>query len=849
MYRLLHSALFLLLTSFALGQDTLIEVTEEVDAVVLETVPVEVELLNQVWFTDRVGTAVAYFDNSVEPPEAWSLSNSEINFIEVSVQKTTDTKRGNYAATIRFVPRKTGKLTLPSLFFESETKAYETEPIDLVVSEPIRSDTMSLTLTPKKTTVYVGEALHVGLTWDCQINAAELQDLKLYPDFFNDSTVDIVIPRNTEDENKQMGIPVGGRRVIATRTTSDDKDKALGHIELPLYLRFNEPGTYTLPATRLECARLAKTQGDFARYAAHFNNALFETVDTNADYTRIYTLSAPIEIEVLPLPINAEGAEFAGLFAPIDFEVSLNPTEVEIGQLMELTIKVSGHAPHGMIELPTLSYQAGLRERFLVDNELSRIWHQDGTTFKARLRALSTKIEAFPSLQFLIFDPQAGTYIQQTTDPIPLITHPSEGQNFIPLTNYKGAAVTLSNQPEGIWHNLKANRMNDLLNTVFDLLNRYFWIWIILGPVAFICCMPVINEQRRRAKDARYRKCAEAYKNFKGIQNTSAEKWPAFLELMAAHFGSSGKAWTQSDSIKALRSMNASTDEIEHITKLHQAADARDFSSEHPEAAFSQLETLAKRVFKHANLWLLTVLFVSLFFNTTSEASDWAEAEQLFTQAQSAAVGSQVANDLYAQAAFKFQSEAEQSRHPDAAWVNAGNAWFECGAIGRSIAAYRIAQSYRPFDKRLSENISAARALTLNDIPAEKKWWQQIPMRWLQSTVAVVSILFWISLIGLYRFRTRKCGILSACIGLVFLITGLALLRDYRTQKINGTVIVDTLYAKKGPAHAYANAFNEPLHDGAEFTVLENREDWSLVELSDGRQCWIPNTQITTWRD
>lgn len=850
MNHFLYSALLLLLPSVMLGQDSLIEVTEEVDAVILETVPVEIELVNKVWFTDRMGIAVVYFNEPVEAPEAWSLSNSEINFIEINVQETTDKKRGTHAAAIRFNPRKTGKLTLPSLFFESETKAYQTVPIELLVSEPIRSNDMSLTLTPEKTTVYVGEAINMDLTWDCQINAAELQALRLYPDFFNDSNIEIVIPRNTNDEAKHVGIPVGGRRVIATRTKIDDKKKALGLIELPLFLRFNEPGSYTIPATRLECAQLNKaSSGDFARYAAHFNNGLFESVGSDTDYTRIFTLSAPVEIEVLPLPANASGVAFSGLYAPIDFKLSLSTTEVEIGQLMELEIKASAHAPHGMIELPTLSYQPGLRERFLVDNELSRLWHVNGTIFKTRLRALSTKVEAFPSLEFLVFDPQTGKYIKHTTAPIELTTLPSNGQHYIPLTNYKGAAVTLSNQPEGIWHNLKANRMNDLLNTVFDLLNHYFWIWIALGPIAFFCFVPVIREQRRRAQDACYRLRAEAYKRFKSIPNNSVEKWPAFLDLMAAHFGNSGKAWTQSDSVKALQSMEASPEEIEHIEKLHQAADARDFSSKHPEAQFSKLDSLAKRVIKNTNLWLLTLLSACLFFNTTAEASDWEEAEQLFTQAQSEATGSQLANDLYTQAALKFQSEAEQSRHPDVAWINAGNAWFECGAIGRSIAAYRIAQSYRPFDARLSENLAATRALTLNDIPAEKKWWQQIPMRWMQSIVAIISILFWISLIGLYRYRTRNCSVLTALIGVALFITAIALIQASRTQELNGTVIVDTLYAKKGPAHAYSNAFNEPLHDGAEFIVLENRDDWSLVELSDGRQCWILNNQITTWRD
>ena len=36
---------------------------------------------------------------------------------------------------------------------------------------------------------------------------------------------------------------------------------------------------------------------------------------------------------------------------------------------------------------------------------------------------------------------------------------------------------------------------------------------------------------------------------------------------------------------------------------------------------------------------------------------------------------------------------------------------------------------------------------------------------------------------------------------------------------------------------------NEQLHDGVEFTLKEVRDDWALVELADGRECWLPLSQ------
>ena len=59
----------------------------------------------------------------------------------------------------------------------------------------------------------------------------------------------------------------------------------------------------------------------------------------------------------------------------------------------------------------------------------------------------------------------------------------------------------------------------------------------------------------------------------------------------------------------------------------------------------------------------------------------------------------------------------------------------------------------------------------------------------------------------------------------------------------HGVVITESVLARKGPDYAYAAAFHEPLHDGVEFTVLETREGWGRVALTDGRICWLPLSQ------
>lgn len=817
---------------------------EEVQAAELESVSVVVEMINQTWFTDRTGTAVIHFDDLVETPESLPSGVKGLSFIDIEVREASDSRSDKSTVIIRFILRDTGIVTFPSLDFFSETKHYRTIPEQLAVGSVVRTGAMSITLSPAKRQVYVGEPLRIDVTWKCDLEAGRLQALNYYPPFFNDSTVEIVIPRTTEVEQQQVGLPIGGRRVIGKRTLNEGNTKALGTVELPLYLRLSEPGVYTLPATRLECAYLNDGNRNFGQYAAHFNNSLFAPEESDARYERFSVETAPIEIEVLPLPAEGRASSFSGLFAPVRVEVAVTPEALKVGELMQAELKVFGDAPHGMIDLPRLSRQRGLRGRFLVDDDLGRTWRTDGTTFRCRLRALTTGVEAFPSLHIQTFNPATGKYEMLTTEPVALNVAPQEGQEFIDLKSYKGVGVTLSNQSEGIWHNRKANRMNDLINTIVVCLASWFWLWLLLGLAGFLLMLPIARERRRRSLDGKYRAHAESYAAFRKLAESDPAKWPAFLQFLAVSFDSEGKAWTVRDSEQALQVIGVSQEDTESVLALHREADEEDYSVKHPEAQLGALNAVGKRILGLLGKSALLLLLGMSSLPQTAKASDWSAAEQLFEQALAAQAGSDAAAALYAESALKFQATAESGERPGMAWYNAGNAWFQTGALGRSIAAYRQARHFRPFDSMLAENLGAARALALNDVPEQSAWWQQWPTVWLKAALLVLTVIFGICVLMTLRYRKRIGYI--ACLAMLLLCclsAGLWLVSAQLSGR-QGVVIVDSVLARKGPSYAYAAAFYEPLHDGVELTVQETRKEWVLVSLVDGRECWVPLSQV-----
>lgn len=805
----------------------------------------ELQLQDKTWFTDRSATATIYFDEIVNTPEEWENNSGEYTVLDIEIRELTDQKLGKSIAVIQFLPRKTGLVTLDPIRLSSNTTTYQTRALQILVSEPQASSEMSLTLKPVKHTVYVGEPLRLDLSWTCALPAHLLKKLNLNPAFFSNPSIEVVIPRTTADENNQIGLPLGGRRVIATRNLTSNRD-SLGLIELPLYLRFDTPGKYTLAETRLECSKLSQSNEKFASYASYFNNALFESVDKGKVYKRLYTTAPKIEIEVIALPSKKQSSEFSGLFTPLTMEVSVKPSEAKIGDLMELEITLNSDAPHGMLELPLLRNFSDIRERFVIDKNYSRIWHPSGTTFRTRIRALSTSTQAFPSIPIQLFNPSTGEFELHSTDPIPLKIMPSDGKEFIPLSSFPDSAITLTDQPEGTWHNQKTSPMTDFLNTMFNILNQAFWALLIIAPVLFLCSLPIIRERRKRAADKRYQSRIKAYREFKKITVASPEKWPAFLSLIATSFGATGKSWTQKDSKKALLSIGTTNDEIEQIITIHKKVDAQEYSNDQPEAEFNQLNSLAKNLITRLAKTSLIILFLSVSISSKVHANDWLKAEQAFKEAQQAQAGSASSKALYMKAALAFETESTNPAHTDSAWYNAGNAWFKAGAIGRSIAAYRQASLHSPFDQKVSENLAVARAMTLNDIPVTATtWsWKNLPLLWIKVPLVVINFIFWGALAFTFRYRNRRWMTFSVINAICLFILLAAFMQKSLTAQQAGVVIIDSALSKKGPDYSYANAFNEPLHDGLEFILVEQRADWSFIKMSDGRQCWLPTSQV-----
>ena len=202
----------------------------------------------------------------------------------------------------------------------------------------------------------------------------------------------------------------------------------------------------------------------------------------------------------------------------------------------------------------------------------------------------------------------------------------------------------------------------------------------------------------------------------------------------------------------------------------------------------------------------------------------------------------------YRESAALLESLLADGLRSGAVYYNLGNAYYRAGEYGRAIAAYRKARPYRPRDPYLEANLRQARSVAPGRLPQPPTpWWKHVffwsdwlsfPEKAYGASAAVVVAAVVAGAAQFFR-RGRAYGISAA-----LLATGAVLALDAAlaysdvTATRHGVVITETI-ARKGIGKDYEPAFDQPLKDGAEFTVLSENRDWIFGHFEGIGDGWL----------
>ena len=213
----------------------------------------------------------------------------------------------------------------------------------------------------------------------------------------------------------------------------------------------------------------------------------------------------------------------------------------------------------------------------------------------------------------------------------------------------------------------------------------------------------------------------------------------------------------------------------------------------------------------------------------------------------------ETAKELYAKALLRFNRLVEQGGVRNGKlFYNIGNINFLLDDIGRALLNYRRAEQYIPNDPNLAKNLAYARNMRQDnlEIKDQKKIEQtlfffhyDLGTKTRLILFGIAYVFFWI-LAGLKIFSHRPYTTWVLAISLFFTLmfgTSLAVEQYQATRNQEGVILAPEITARQGDAESYQPSFEDPLHAGTEFILLEERGAWWQIELPDGRSCWIPS--------
>ncbi len=191
-------------------------------------------------------------------------------------------------------------------------------------------------------------------------------------------------------------------------------------------------------------------------------------------------------------------------------------------------------------------------------------------------------------------------------------------------------------------------------------------------------------------------------------------------------------------------------------------------------------------------------------------------------------------------------------------YYNLGNAYFRSDSLAQAILAYERAHRLSPGDKDINFNLQFARSKTIDKIVPQSEvvfatWYRSLinltsADTW--ATISIIAITLALILMLVYLFgpqmTLRKVGFFGAATFLlVFALTTLFAWSQHEaiTNDTGAIVISPSISVKKTPVQNAADAF--VLHEGTRVEVSDSSmAGWCGVQLSDGREGWIPSRNL-----
>jgi hypothetical protein len=476
-------------------------------------------------FLGQVFTLDVIVKSADEPqaPDLTHLADFNVTVLEAGMATSAiHTFLYRYA----FRATREGELTIPALSYQALNQRILTQPLTIRAQKPKFSARMTLKSKVSKKSVYLGEPIVLTTTWDSTYPFGALKAVDFHFPILNDKRFQILEPYEPEKEKKVQttGLPVHGTRVLATRKNYIVEGLQHQSLSFSKILIPKHVGKLSLQPSTLLCAaeqeknpKTKQGQRSAFQYPAYFDNTFFDQNLTGKDYIRIYTESAPIELDIKPLPTQGRPSLFNGMVGDYSIQTSAEPTTVRVGEPITLTVTITADTFMENIFFQPLRYQPLLINRFEIPEERALpLRGENSKTYTQTIRPLATTLSNIPPVQLVYFSPVSNAYITAQSTPIPLHVSPAESVSAFGLDSMP-YRTRLQSVKAGIRHNYEnpgmlKNRSRPLLGNAPPAL---VFSTLLLPPlmIGILMLFAIFGERKHHIH--RTAKAARAYKIYR----------------------------------------------------------------------------------------------------------------------------------------------------------------------------------------------------------------------------------------------------------------------------------------------------------------------------------------------
>ena len=211
------------------------------------------------------------------------------------------------------------------------------------------------------------------------------------------------------------------------------------------------------------------------------------------------------------------------------------------------------------------------------------------------------------------------------------------------------------------------------------------------------------------------------------------------------------------------------------------------------------------------------------------------------------------ANKLYEEGKFSdaasaYENLVHSGTVSPALYFNLGNAYFKSGQLGRAVAAYRNAQRLSPRDPEVRANLQFVRGQVQGStlLPTgAQRWLASLTVNeWAKLAAAILWL--WFGVLVLLQLRPALKQSLWNFVwlgGLATLIVGGCLVMAWANASAPCAIVVaHDVVIHNGPLDEAPQGTT--VHDGAEVSVIDTKNDWLQVRVDGNRTGWLRRDQV-----